>query len=129
MVRIRVRAPCRGTESLAKVKVAVLNLFPDAEFSREDDEVEAQASSYDTLREKIRTQKIRDSARGALLHGVDGARLRFTLNKQAAYAGRVSFAADSPLGDLEVEIEGEDPEGMIDEIAESTTRPPPQPLR
>lgn len=129
MVRIRVRTPCRGTESLANVKVAVLNLFPDAAFSREDDEVEAETSSFERFREKVRAQKIRDSARGALLHGVEGARIRFTLNKQAAYAGRVSFAANSPLGDLEVEIDAEDPEAVIDAIAESTTRPPPQPLR
>jgi len=123
-----VRTVCRGTESLAKVKVAVLNLFPDAEFSREDDVVEAESSSFETLREKVRAQKIRDSARGALFHGVDGDRLRFTLNKQAGYAGRVSFAANSPLGDLEVEIDGDDPEAVIDAIAESTTRPPPEPL-
>ena len=128
MVTIRVRAPCHGTESLAKVKIAILNLFPDASFTREDDEVEADAPTFRTLREKIRTQKIRDAARGALRQGVDGDSLRFTLNKQAAYAGRVSFAANSPLGDLEVVIQGEDPEAIIDELAESTTRPPPQPL-
>jgi predicted RNA binding protein with dsRBD fold (UPF0201 family) len=120
---------CRGTESLAKVKVAVLNLFPDAEFSREDDEVEAESASFDTLRAKVHAQKIRDSARGALLHGVEGGLLRFTLSKQAAYAGRASFAANSPLGDLEVEIDGGDPEAIVDAIAESTTRPPPPPLR
>jgi predicted RNA binding protein with dsRBD fold (UPF0201 family) len=111
------------------VKVAILNVFPDAEFSREDDEVEAETSSFERLREKVRAQKTRDSARGALLHRVEGTRIRFTLNKQAAYAGRVSFAANSPLGDLEVEIDAEDPEAVIDAIAESTTRPPPQPLR
>ena len=128
MVRIRVRTPCRATESLAKVKVAVLNLFPDASFSREDEVVEAEARSIDRLRERIRAQKIRDAARGALRAGVDGARVRVTLNKQAAYAGRVSFAAGSPLGDLEVELEDGDPEALIDRIAESTTRPPPEPL-
>jgi len=40
----------------------------------------------------------------------------------------VSFSADSPLGDIEVLIEAEDPEALIDIIAESTTRPPPAPL-
>jgi predicted RNA binding protein with dsRBD fold (UPF0201 family) len=129
MTRIQIRAPCRGTESVAKVKVAILNLFPDAVFSREDDEVEAESSSVARLRERIHAQKIRDSARGPLLRGVAGSRIRFTLNKQAAYAGRVSFAADSPLGDLEVEIEDDDPEALVDAIAESTTRPPPAPLR
>ena len=128
MVTIRVRTPCRGTESLAKVERAILNLFPDASFSREDAEVEADAPTFQTLREKIRTQKIRDAARSALRQGVDGDSVRFMLNKQAAYAGRVSFAANSSLGDLEVVIQGEDPDAVIDELAESTTRPPPQPL-
>jgi len=128
VVTIRVRTPCRGTESLAKVELAIVNLFPDASFSREDDEVEATASTFHTLREKIRNQKIRDSARSVLRQGVDGDLVRFSLNKQAAYAGRVSFAANSPLGDLEVVIQGGDPDIVIDELAESTTRPPPQPL-
>ena len=113
---------------MAKVKVAVLNLFPDAAFTREDDEVGAETSSFERLREMIRAQKIRDSARGALLQGVEGARIRFTLNKQAAYVGKVSFATGSPVGDLEVEMEDGDPERIVDAIAESTTRPPPEPL-
>ena len=122
------RAPCRPTESLSKVKIAVLNMFPDAVFSREDEVVEAESRSTERVREAIRAQKIRDSARGALFAGMGGGRLRFSLNKQAAFAGRVSFAAGSPLGDIEVEIEDGDPEARIDMIAESTTRPPPEPL-
>jgi uncharacterized protein len=130
VVRIRIRAPCRPTESPSKVRLAVLNVFPDAVFSREEDEIEAESSSLERLRERIRTQKIRDSARGALRAGVEGRRIRFTLNKQAAYVGRVSFAANSPLGDLEIEVEADaaDPEALVDAIAESTTRPPPTPL-
>ncbi len=129
VARIRVRAGCKPTESLPKVKIAILNLFPDARFFREDDIVEAESSSLDRVRERIRAQKIRDAARGALFAGIDGPRLRFTLNKQAAYVGKVSFAAGSPLGDLDIEIEDGDPERIIDGIAESTTKPPAEPLR
>ena len=129
VVRIRVRAGCKPTESLPRVKIAIVNLFPDARFVREDDVVEAESASLDALRERIRGQKIRDAARGALFAGIDVSRLRFTLNKQAAYAGKVSFAAGSPLGDLDVEVEDGDPERIIDALAESTTRPPPEPLR
>ena len=128
VVRIRVRAGCKPTESLPKVKIAIVNLFPDARFVREDDIVEAESASLDALRDRIRGQKIRDAARGALLAGVDGPRLRFTLNKQAAYVGKVSFATGSPLWDLEVEMEDGDPERIVDAVAESTTRPPPEPL-
>jgi predicted RNA binding protein with dsRBD fold (UPF0201 family) len=128
VVRVRLRTPCKPTESLPKVKIAVLNLFPDAAFSREDEVVEAESRSVENLRERIKAQKIRDAARSALFAGIDGAVVRFALNKQAAYVGKVSFASGSPLGDLEVEVEDGDAERIIDGIAESTTRPPPEPL-
>lgn len=121
---------CKPTENLAKVKIAVLNVFPDARFLRDDDVVEAEASSVDRLRERIASQKIRDAARSVLFAGREGSAIHFGLNKQAAYVGVVSFAAKaSPLGDIEVLIEGEDTEGIIDDIAESTTKKPERALR
>jgi len=120
-VHIRIRAPCRSTESLAKVKLAILNLFPDAAFGEEDDVVEATTDRAERLRELIRLQKIRDSARAELRRGLAGTRVVFALNKQAAYAGRVSFATGvAPLGDIEVELEDDDPGAAIDFLAEST---------
>lgn len=130
MPRILLRTMCKPTENLAKVKIAVLNVFPDAQFLRDDDVVEAEASSVDRLRERIASQKIRDAARSVLFAGREGNAIHFRLNKQAAYAGAVSFAAEaSPLGDIEVLIEGEDTEGIIDDIAESTTKKPERALR
>jgi len=128
MVRIRLQAGCKPTESLPKVKIAILNLFPDAVFSREDERLEAESRSVARLREQIKAQKIRDAARSALFAGIDGRVVRFALNKQAAYVGKVSFSTGSPLGDIEVEVEDGDPGRLIDGIAESTTRPPPEPL-
>ena len=44
--------------------------------------------------------------------------------------GAVSFTSEvSPLGDLEIAIEAEDIDGLIDEIAESTTKRPGEALR
>ena len=128
VLRVKVRVPRRPTENPEKVKLAVRNLFPDAVFTREDEVLEADASSVETLREHVRGQKIRDAARGALFAGLKDGRLSFRLNKQAAFAGKVSFGANSPLRDIEVEIEADDPEAVIDLVAESTTRPPPAPL-
>lgn len=127
---IRVWTSCKRTESLAKVKIAVLNVFPDVQFTREGDTVEAVGDSISRLRDRIYNQKIRDAARSVFLTGRSGSTIRFRLNKQAAYAGGVSFAPETaPLGDLEVEIEAEDIDHLIDDIAESTTGRPPEALR
>ena len=130
MPRILLRTPRKPTESLAKVKTAVLNVFPDARFGREDDVVEAEASSVERLREQIRNQKIRDTARTVLLRGRGTNTIRFGLNKQAAYVGTLSFAAEAtPLGDIEVLIETDDVDRLIDDIAESTLKKPGEALR
>lgn len=120
MLRVRVEAPCQATEDIAKVKIALLNLFPDLAFEREDERVVGSASSLDTLRELIRNQRIRDSARGQFLAGRAGHRTSVRLSKQAAYAGAVNFASGAPLGDITVDIESDDLTTIIDFVAEST---------
>ena len=120
-MRLHIRAPCRATESLAKVKLAILNVFPDASFVHEDDIIEATCDRADTLRDLIRAQKIRDAARAELRRGLRDVRIEFSLNKQAAYAGQVSFGTGAaPLGDIEVELEDDRPDAAIDFLAEST---------
>ncbi len=52
-----------------------------------------------------------------------GDRLVFYLNKQAAHAGRVSFSAHAPLGDICVTVVSEDLVGLVEELAPSTVRP------
>ena len=120
MLHVRVEASCRATESPIKVKRALLNLFPDLTFEREDDRLVGTTATLDTLRELIRNQRIRDTARGQLLAGRVRDRTRVALSKQAATMGIVNFAAGSPLGDIEVEIESDDLTAVIDDVAEST---------
>jgi len=51
---------------------------------------------------------------------MEGNRLVFYLNKQAAYAGHVSFSApegESPLGPIQVIIETENTDQLIDWLA------------
>ncbi len=120
MLRVRVETPCRPTESLAKVKVALLQLFPDLVFEREDDVVAGSTASLARLRELIRNQRIRDTARGQLLAGRRGDRTRIVLSKQAAYMGVVNFSANAPLGDIAVELESDELTSIIDFVAEST---------
>lgn len=120
MIRVRVETACRPTEDPAKVKRAVLNLFPDLVFEREDERVVGHTSSLERLRELIRNQKIRDAARGQFLAGRQGDRARVQLSKQAAFVGIVNFSLGSPLGDIAVEVESEDLDVAIDLVAEST---------
>ncbi len=120
MLRVRVETPCRATESPAKVKRALVNLFPDLVLEREDDRIVGTTASLENLRQLIRNQRIRDTARGQLLAGRFRDRTRVALSKQAAFMGVVNFTAGSPLGDIEVEIESEDLTADIDAVAEST---------
>lgn len=102
------------------MKRALANLFPDLRMEEREGEIAGETESLERLRELIRTQKIRDAARSQLLAGRRGHRTAFSLNKQAAYAGRVNFAAASALGDITVEIESDDLGAAIDYVAEST---------
>ncbi len=118
--RVRVEAPVRPTESLAKVKIACLNLFPDLRFSEEGDRLVGETDALDAFRDLVRNLKIRDTARDVLIRGMRGRETTFVLSKQAAFAGKVSFSGLSPLGDLQVTIDDDDLESVIDEVAEST---------
>ncbi len=120
MARVRVEAPVHGTESAAKVKRASLNVFPDLTFAEGGAGLVGVGSSLERLRELLREQRIRDTARVVLIRNRRGDATRFLLSKQAAYAGRVNFGAGSPLGDLAVTIEDEDLDALIDRVAEST---------
>lgn len=120
VLRVRVEAAVHPTESLAKVKIACLNLFPDLAFSEAEGRLVGEGSSLGRFRELVRNQKIRDTARGVLLHGRDGGAIRFELSKQAGYVGRVNVGTGAPLGDLAVTVEDSDPDALIDWVAEST---------
>ena len=120
MQRVRVSVPVRPTEDADKVRRALLNVFPDLRIDASEDALRGTTESLDRLRELIRKLRIRDTARRVLLRGREGDRTRFDLSKQAAFSGRVSFAADSPLGDIAVEIESDRLEDVIDFVAEST---------
>lgn len=106
-----------------KVKKALLALFPDLTILQEDDRIVGTTSSLARLRELIRNERIRDTARGRFLAGRDGRRTRVSLSKQAAFMGRVNFAMPSGLGAIEVDIEDDDLTAVIDYVAESTVEP------
>jgi predicted RNA binding protein with dsRBD fold (UPF0201 family) len=99
---------------------ALRNLFPDAKIDVEDQRLVGTAENLDRLRQRIREQRIRDTARHQLLAGRRGDRTTVSLSKQAAFVGVVNFAAGGPLGDILLEIESDDLTAVIDHVAEST---------
>jgi predicted RNA binding protein with dsRBD fold (UPF0201 family) len=77
-------------------------------------------SSLERFRMILQRDRIRAAARSVLRRSVEGNRIVFYLNKQAAYAGHVSFSVpegESPLGPIHVIVETETPEQFIDWLA------------
>ena len=75
------------------------------------------------LRNMLRNDRIRDAARRFLFKSIRGNMISFCLNKQVAFAGHVSFSeetAESPLGPIRVSIETDNPQQLIDWLAEKT---------
>jgi uncharacterized protein len=74
-------------------------------------------SSLERFQMILQRDRIRAAARAVLRRSVEGNRIVFFLNKQAAYAGHVSFSApegESPLGPISVVVESENLEQLID---------------
>lgn len=108
---------CKPTESVEKVMRSMLNIFPDLQIERTNEELVGRTESTETLEKLLREQRIRSAARAVLLKSVEGNKLAFRLNKQVAYVCKVSFAERSPLGEIEVTIEDERLLDLIDIIA------------
>ncbi|MEM2899219.1 MAG: RNA-binding domain-containing protein [Thermoplasmata archaeon] len=116
------------TENPEKIKNAMLSLFPDMHISIRGSFIEGESKSVETLKNAIKKQKIRDTARAVLIKckSDTGLETKFNISKQAATVGKVNFAEhESPLGDIELTIrvnDGEKLDEIIDFIAPSTVK-------
>jgi len=122
---IDIETDIHPTESQEKVRTAVTNLFPDATFEKDAVRVmKATAKGIETMKERIANQQIRDSARRVLVKGVRKDHLFFILSKQAAYAGRVSFSNDGPLGDLVIIVRTDEAEEVVEYLTRKDRKDP-----
>ena len=113
---IRITARCHPTEDRDKVAEAILKIFPDAVLEG-DDPISGVGQSLENFSELLRKQKIRAAARGALVRSIRDQTVRFSLNKQVATVGKVSFSEEhQPLGSIYVEIEAPDMKSTIADI-------------
>lgn len=124
MVLVRITTAVRPTEEPERVREAVVRLFPDADVKATQESISATTNDLGPLRRRIWELRIIDTFRGQFLHGATeqgkGRSTGFRLSKQAALAGKVSFAPmPHPLGDLDVRVELErgDPWPDIERLA------------
>ena len=93
------------TEDEDKIRNAILNLFPDANITKEGSMLNAIAPNMNYFIQRMREQQIQDSARRILFDYVKDDCIIFYLIKQAAFVGKVNYTeGDSILGDLMVII-------------------------
>ena len=123
-IAVRVEAEVNPTEDERKVEKAVENIFGNVRVEVKpgfkESVLVAEAEGRESLvefRRLLSLDRIRDAARKVFFGGLKGTVIRFCLNKQAAFAGHVSFCeevGESPLGPLRVTFECDDPRLLID---------------
>ena len=119
---ITAKCECYPTEEKEKVCKAMHNIFPEGEITG-DEHLTLVCESGEKLRELIWDTQIRDSARSVLLRGRSTDSTRFTLNKQAAMMGKISFQDErTALGSIFVVIKDDNIDEVIDYLAESTIK-------
>lgn len=125
---VYVETKVHPTEDPEKVKRAVENVLGNMNFEekpvKQGSLLMAEAvNGLTKLQNLLRRERIRGAARVVLLQGTSGKTITFYLNKQAAYAGHVSFSSpsgESPLGPIKVKIQYENPQEVIDWLAPKT---------
>jgi len=137
MVYIRIEAEIRATEDEGKVLQALKNLVNPIKIRIERISPTVKIvvgesndiASLQPLYDKLRRQRILDTARNIMLRGLrrDNT-IVLRLNKQAAYQGVVSFIdsdLESPLGGITLTIMGDNLEDLVDWLAPRTARGKP----
>jgi predicted RNA binding protein with dsRBD fold (UPF0201 family) len=129
-VRVFVETEIYPTESEDNVKAAVNNVLSNTAISikpsLKGSTLTALAKGQDSLiklRNLLSNDRIRDASRKLFFKSIRGNMISFCLNKQVAFAGHVSFSeetAESPLGPIRVSIETDNPQQLIDWLAEKT---------
>ncbi|MDR2865897.1 MAG: hypothetical protein LBV13_00605 [Methanomassiliicoccaceae archaeon] len=121
MQTISVSCQVFPSEDPEKVKLALLNIFPGAALEADERTIAAKPADMAHFGEQIRRQRILDTARSVMMKGRRGERSVFHLNKQAAYAGKISFVEEKTiLGTIKVAIEAEDITAFIEMFAPQT---------
>jgi predicted RNA binding protein with dsRBD fold (UPF0201 family) len=135
MIAVEVSAHVNPTEDRDRVQSAIERIFNGLEYELQEREGfttrlvgTGGRDSLEPLHELLRSRKILDTGRRNM--HIEGSTVTFTLNKQAATVGKVSFpAGDEPLGSIWVEIVTQDAEEagrVVDWLAPPTKNGHPE---
>jgi len=123
-VTVLVESVVNPSEDQKKVERALQNVFPSAKIETATLSgtvrlrIHGEGLEFlSELRNLIKQERIRSAARAVLLSGTNERRLYAHLNKQAAFAGRISFCrpeGESPLGPISIAIDTANPEMVIE---------------
>ena len=122
-VTVIVESDILPTEDESKVERAVRNIFPLIEIRLEENNgkrIKVYAKGLKILSELhnlLKKNRIRAAARSIMMRSISASSITVALNKQAAYAGHVSFTTDpneSPLGPIILTIQSPKPQEVID---------------
>ncbi|WP_455282074.1 RNA-binding domain-containing protein [[Eubacterium] cellulosolvens] len=130
-VTVTIESDILPTEDKSKVERAVRNIFPLIEIRLEENKVRRIKYHAEGLkilsefRSLLKRNKIRAAARSIMLRSISASSITVNLNKQAAYAGHVSFTTDpneSPLGPIILTIKSPTPQEVIDWLVKPKTQ-------
>ena len=122
-VTVIVESDILPTEDESKVERAVRNIFPLIEIHLDENNgkrIKAYAKGLKILSELhnlLKRNRIRAAARSIMMRSISASSITVALNKQAAYAGHISFTTDpneSPLGPIILTIQSPKPQEVID---------------
>ena len=128
MIRVQVEVPVYPTENPEKVRRALSNIIFGLNFSEKVEDgvkyfvgVSEGLDSLSQIKRHIKDQGISGFVRQALSKSVvKENKIRFYLNKQAAFMGVAHFCDtknESPLGPITIEIESDDLISAIDYVS------------
>jgi hypothetical protein len=121
MLAVSISCPVFPSEDQERVRQAVLNIFPGTELVLTEGTLSGETDNVDHFSEQIRRQRILDSTRSMLIKGRNGEHSSVHLNKQAAYAGKISFTeARTILGTIKVIFRSDDITAFIGSLAPQT---------
>ncbi len=120
-IEVSIHAIVKPTELAERVIIAIEKIFPGVTMEISEGRIESHGGPecLQNFHKLLREQRILDTARSVMLEGCLGNIIRFSLNKQAAFMGKVSFPPEEePLGSIHIQIAGG--EKVIDWLAPKT---------